>query len=90
VIAVLYAVLRVVVILFVVRLVLRVIAELIRPAIHRPAERSPQGADMVRDRVCNTFIPRDRALRAVVAGREEFFCSPECRRRSAQLPAAPS
>jgi uncharacterized protein len=89
VIAVLYAVLRVVVILFVVRLVLRVIAELIRPAIHRPAERSPQGADMVRDRVCNTFIPRDRALRAVVAGREEFFCSPECRRRSTELPAAP-
>jgi hypothetical protein len=37
---------------------------------------------MVRDRVCNTFLPRQRALRAVVGGREEHFCSAACRDRA--------
>jgi hypothetical protein len=37
---------------------------------------------MVRDRVCDTFLPRSRALMAVVDGREQHFCSPECRERA--------
>ena len=36
---------------------------------------------MVRDRVCNTFLPRNRALTASVDGQEHFFCSERCRRR---------
>lgn len=39
----------------------------------RPAE------DLVRDRICNTYVPRSRALTAKVAGREEHFCSEACR-----------
>jgi hypothetical protein len=38
--------------------------------------------DLVRDRVCNTFVPRSRALTASVAGREEHFCSAACRDRA--------
>ena len=38
--------------------------------------------ELVRDRVCNTFLPRESALRATVAGREEHFCSPTCRDRA--------
>jgi hypothetical protein len=38
--------------------------------------------DLVRDRVCNTFLPRESALRATVSGREEHFCSAACRDRA--------
>ncbi|HXV77529.1 MAG TPA: hypothetical protein VD788_14545 [Candidatus Polarisedimenticolaceae bacterium] len=36
---------------------------------------------MVRDRVCNTFLPKSRALRAGSGADEQFFCSEECRQK---------
>ena len=47
-----------------------------------PAPPPSTGTEMVRDLVCNTFIPRERALRATVGGRESYFCSSECRARA--------
>jgi uncharacterized protein len=38
--------------------------------------------EMVKDDVCNTYIPREEAIREVRDGREVFFCSEECRRKS--------
>ena len=35
--------------------------------------------DLVLDRVCQTYVPRSRAVVAHVAGREQAFCSPACR-----------
>lgn len=74
---------RIVVVLLVVRFVLRAIASFLRPKSRTqgagaPEPRSLQG-DMVRDRVCNTFVLKDRAVRAMVAGVEEPFCSVVCR-----------
>jgi YHS domain-containing protein len=43
-----------------------------------PGPIQDQGA-MVRDRVCNTFLPRSRALSARVESEEHFFCSEKCR-----------
>jgi len=37
---------------------------------------------MVKDEICNTYIPREEAIREVRNGREHFFCSEECRRKS--------
>ena len=72
--------LRVVFLLFAVRLIGRFLASLLAPrGGTRPAVES--GA-LVRDRVCNTFLPRERALRARVGGREEHFCSAGCRDRA--------
>lgn len=76
--------LRVVFVLLVVRLVLRAVAAFVRaraapPRANPGPERSAAGAELVKDRVCNTFLPRLRALRALVAGREEHFCSAACR-----------
>ena len=34
---------------------------------------------MVRDRVCNTFVPRTRALTVIAQDGEHFFCSERCR-----------
>ena len=46
-----------------------------------PPRRSPRDATdrMVRDRVCNTFLPRSRALVVHAGGEEFFFCSEDCR-----------
>jgi len=71
--------------LVIVRTVLRVVARLFgapgasaRPSAgSRPPLRPAE--DLVRDRVCNTYVPRSRALVATIGGREEHFCSAACR-----------
>jgi uncharacterized protein len=54
----------------------------------RPAQRaaSPIKSDaeqgrMVRDRVCNKFLPRSDALVLQIGSEEHFFCSEACRER---------
>jgi uncharacterized protein len=47
-----------------------------------PAERSRTPAlrgTMVKDEYCNTYLPREEAIREVRGGKEYFFCSRECR-----------
>jgi uncharacterized protein len=67
--------------LLVIRLVLRGLARLFgQRAPTRPAPPPPrQIEDLVLDPVCHTYVPRSRAVLARVAGREEHFCSAECR-----------
>jgi hypothetical protein len=77
--------LRILAVLLLVRLFFRFLAGVVRG--YR-GEGAPRSLDMVRDRVCNTFLPRDRALRVLVDGREEHFCSVGCRDRALR-PAHP-
>lgn len=45
--------------------------------------------DLVRDPVCNTYVPRSRALTATVNGHHEHFCSEGCRDKArAAVPRA--
>jgi hypothetical protein len=81
VIAFLSILLRVLFLLFVVRLIGRFLVAQLRPGAERPHVSGKAGA-LVRDRVCNTFLPRERALTALVAGHEEHFCSASCRDRA--------
>jgi uncharacterized protein len=37
------------------------------------------GGTMVKDEFCETYLPREEALREVHGGKEHFFCSRECR-----------
>ena len=76
--------LRILVVLFVLRMMVRFVAHLLAGLRPNPASATPT---LVRDRVCNTFVARDRALRATVNGREEHFCSAACRDRAAALPS---
>ena len=78
-------VLRILAVLLLVRLCFRFVAGVVRG--YR-GEGAPRSLDMVRDRVCNTFLPRDRALRVLVDGQEEHFCSVTCRDRALR-PAHP-
>jgi hypothetical protein len=82
-------VLRAAFVLVLLRLLLRFVAAVVRG--YRGADGPARGpaagaADLVRDRVCNTFVPKGRALRAVVAGESQYFCSAAC--RDAALAAA--
>jgi len=77
--------LQVLVSLLLVRLLLRSLARLFTPGPSRPAagpRRDRAIEDLVRDPICHTYLPRSRALRAVVGGREEHFCSTVCRDRA--------
>ena len=74
--------LRVLVVLFVLRLVLRFVAGMLRPRPQKPGRTTSADLELVRDQVCNTFLPRARAVTAQIAGREEHFCSPACRDRA--------
>lgn len=44
----------------------------------RPIAPRFEGA-MVRDRICQTFLPRSRALSVHYGQEDHFFCSEECR-----------
>jgi hypothetical protein len=71
---------RIVVVLLILRFVLRFLAAVVQG--YQGAPRREPATEMVRDRVCDTFVPRSRALVAIVDGREQHFCSPECRERA--------
>ena len=49
--------------------------------------RKTQGAPkkltgtMVKDEFCNTYLPKEEAVREVIDGKEYFFCSMECRQK---------
>ncbi|MBC7360951.1 MAG: YHS domain-containing protein [Candidatus Aminicenantes bacterium] len=36
---------------------------------------------MVKDEICNTYIPEDEALKEVRNGQAHYFCSEECRKK---------
>ena len=57
---------------------------------YRGAARAagPRDQDLVRDRICNTFLPRERAIHALVNGHEEHFCSTACRDQALRLQPA--
>jgi hypothetical protein len=82
--------------LLLLRLVVRAVAGAFAAGAARPPApggpsrrevRAPE--DLVLDRVCQTHVPRSRALVARVDGREEHFCSAACRDKAlAAVPRA--
>lgn len=42
--------------------------------------KRPSGI-MVKDEMCNTYLPKEDALKADYAGKEYYFCSNECRQK---------
>jgi YHS domain-containing protein len=60
------------------------IARSLGGVLRRKAARPPAGGSegaMVRDRVCNTFLPRSSAIQLQVGQETFYFCSESCRRR---------
>jgi uncharacterized protein len=67
-------------ILYVAYLFFRIYRAAVRTRNSAREPRQIQGV-MVKDDVCNTYIPREEAIREVRNGRERFFCSEECRQK---------
>jgi len=44
-----------------------------------PPEKTPDGAPMVQDSQCGTYVPRDDAVVKTIGGEKHYFCSKECR-----------
>ena len=78
---VLVRIVRFLIVLFFLRLVVHAVAAVLKSLKPRPA-RPAADAELVRDRMCNTYLPRRAALVARVGGREESFCSAGCRDRA--------
>jgi YHS domain-containing protein len=51
------------------------------PKIDQSAQPVRDLGPMVRDRVCNTFVPKSRALTARLDSDEHYFCSEDCRQK---------
>lgn len=47
----------------------------------RPQEAARLSGVMVKDEACETYLPKNEALREVIEGREYFFCSKDCRQK---------
>jgi hypothetical protein len=77
--------------LLLLRLLVRFVAAFVRgltspgPARTARAPQPSEATDLVRDRICNTFLARASALTAVIGGREEHFCSIACRDKAQAL-----
>ena len=52
--------------------------------------RHPGASQLVRDRVCNTYIPESKAIRLETGGTVYWFCSEECRSRHLTGTAGPA
>jgi hypothetical protein len=74
---------RLVAVLFLVRMVVRGVHALMAPARRTAtAGGGVEVVDLVRDRICNTFLPRAKAVVATVGDHEELFCSSSCAQRA--------
>lgn len=46
---------------------------------HRQARKS--SGHMVKDEICNTYLPQEDSIKAIHQGKEYYFCSQECRQK---------
>ena len=44
------------------------------------AVKQPSGI-MVKDEICNTYLPKEDAYKEEYAGKDYYFCSQECRQK---------
>jgi len=47
----------------------------------RPRTVKAQSGMMVKDEACNTYLPKEDALRISYEGRDYFFCSSKCKQK---------
>jgi hypothetical protein len=83
----LVVILRLLLVLLALRFLFRLVGAIVRGYREADAKAAPRERELVRDRVCNTFLPKDRALTAMVRGHEEHFCSAACRDQALLSPA---
>jgi uncharacterized protein len=53
----------------------------IKKSQHPPMPKQKTSGVMVKDETCNTYLPKDEAIREMYQGQEHFFCSQACRKK---------
>jgi uncharacterized protein len=78
-----YGLFRIIVYAVLFYLILKVVNFLTSGGQNRKQRRQPERLSgvMVKDEICNTYIPKEDAIREVREGQEHFFCSQECRKK---------
>jgi uncharacterized protein len=66
--------------IYVIFLVLRFFRTLGRVSRRPPPPKQASGL-MVKDEVCNTYLPKEDAIKEVREGKEHYFCSTSCRQK---------
>jgi uncharacterized protein len=46
-----------------------------------PRQASKSSRQMVKDEICNTYLPQEDAIKEIHEGKEYYFCSRECRQK---------
>ena len=65
---------------YVVYLLIRFFAALNKAS--KPSRTSKSASSlMVKDEICNTYLPKEDAVKEVYKGKEYYFCSSECRQK---------
>jgi YHS domain-containing protein len=59
---------------------LRLYQSLSRKSKNNPAPKQISGL-MVKDEICNTYLPKEDAIKEIREGKEYYFCSQECRQK---------
>jgi YHS domain-containing protein len=72
-------------VIYIVFVVLRIVRAL-KHAARSPRPPASGQKVMVKDEVCGTYLPRDEALHEVRIGRDVYFCSEDCQRKSRTTP----
>lgn len=88
----LFRLLQLALFLVLMRVVLRFLGAFMAGLRGEPRQARPAppvlATDLVRDRVCNTFVPRANALHEKIRGDEQHFCSIACRDKALALSRA--
>ena len=51
---------------------------LVRAFFPSPAQKAEGTTEMVKDPNCETYVPREKALKRSIGGREHHFCGEKC------------
>lgn len=71
---------RQIIILILLSLIVYMIKKLFRqaPSVKKTASERQTGENMVKDPVCNLYIPESEAVKKDVGGKTVYFCSNKC------------
>jgi len=75
-------------VIYIAFVVLRIVRAL-KQAARNPRPAASRQKVLVKDEVCGTYLPQDEALHEVRRGRDVYFCSEDCRRKSWTTPERP-
>ncbi|MFW6131065.1 MAG: YHS domain-containing protein [Candidatus Aminicenantaceae bacterium] len=67
---------------YIIYLAIRFFNALSKASKRKPSNsQKPVSGTMVKDIICNTYIPKEEALKETRNGKEYFFCSEKCRQK---------